>query len=277
MNMDNTFKISRFGKYFVYDLKRQWKNIGMLMLIFSLFPIIFYMIYMFFAAMFDGGLMKIFIGLEIDGPAGGTRFGVFAVMSTIFVMLFPSRAYGEITNKAKGSEWLMLPASRLEKFTSMMLISLVVIPLVYVVVYFLSDAFVCLLDKSCGDSLMSFRINKEIGSSDFVIPANGLWILASTIVGNAIVFLLGGLIFKKWKVVGTVLVLFALQMVFSGLLSVFITNADLDWWGNWFADWTIRHADSIDIWLNAFINFWLLLILAICGTWSWFRIKRLQH
>lgn len=275
--MDNTFKISRFGKYFVYDLKRQWKNIGMLMLIFALFPIIFYMIYMFFAAMFDGGLMKIFIGLEIDGPAGGTRFGVFAVMSTIFVMLFPSRAYGEITNKAKGSEWLMLPASRLEKFTSMMLISLIVIPLVYVVVYFLSDAFVCLLDKSCGDSLMSFRINKEIGSSDFVIPANGLWILASTIVGNAIVFLLGGLIFKKWKVVGTVLVLFALEMVFSGLLSAFITNADLEWWGNWFADWTIRHADSIDIWLNAFINLWLLLILAICGTWSWFRIKRLQH
>ncbi len=275
--MDNTFKISRFGKYFVYDLKRQWKNIGMLMLIFSLFPIIFYMIYMFFAAMFDGGLMKIFIGLEIDGPAGGTRFGVFAVMSTIFVMLFPSRAYGEITNKAKGSEWLMLPASRLEKFTSMMLISLIVIPLVYVVVYFLSDAFVCLLDKSCGDSLMSFRINKEIGSSDFAIPANGFWILASSIVENAIVFLLGGLIFKKWKVVGTVLVLFALQMVFSGLLSAFITNADLEWWGNWFADWTIRHADSIDIWLNAFINLWLLLILAICGTWSWFRIKRLQH
>ena len=275
--MDNTFKISRFRKYFVYDLKRQWKNIGMLMLIFALFPIIFYMIYMFFAAMFDGGLMKIFIGLEIDGPAGGTRFGVFAVMTTIFVMLFPSRAYGEITNKAKGSEWLMLPASRLEKFTSMMLISLIVIPLVYVVVYFLSDAFVCLLDKSCGDSLMSFRINKEIGSSDFVIPANGFWLLASTIVENAIVFLLGGLIFKKWKVVGTVLVLFALQMVFSGLLSAFITNADLEWWGNWFADWTIRHADSIDIWLNAFINFWLLLILAICGTWSWFRIKRLQH
>ena len=275
--MDNTFKISRFGKYFVYDLKRQWKNIGMLMLIFSLFPIIFYMIYMFFAAMFDGGLMKIFIGLEIDGPAGGTRFGVFAVMSTIFVMLFPSRAYGEITNKAKGSEWLMLPASRLEKFTSMMLISLVVIPLVYVVVYFLSDAFVCLLDKSCGDSLMSFRINKEIGTSDFVIPANGFWLLAANIVEYVSIFLLGGLIFKKWKVVGTALVLFALGMVFSGLFSAFITNADLEWWGNWFTDWAIRHADNLDLWLNALLNFWLLLILAICGTWSWFRLKRLQH
>lgn len=275
--MNNNFNFGRFGKYFVYDLKRQWKNIGMLVLTFALSPVIFYMLYMFFAALFDGGLMKLFSGMSIGGPSIWVRFGMAAVMISIFVMLFPSRAYGEITDKAKGSEWLMLPASRLEKFTSMMLISLVVIPLVYVVVYFLSDAFVCLLDKSCGDSLMSFRINKEIGSSDFVIPANGLWILASTIVGNAIVFLLGGLIFKKWKVVGTVLVLFALQMVFSGLLSVFITNADLDWWGNWFTDWKIRHADSIDIWLNAFINFWLLLILAICGTWSWFRIKRLQH
>lgn len=275
--MNNNFNFGRFGKYFVYDLKRQWKNIGMLVLTFALSPVIFYMLYMFFAALFDRGLMKLFSGMSIDGPSIWVRFGMAAVMITIFVMLFPSRAYGEITDKAKGSEWLMLPASRLEKFTSMMLISLVVIPLVYVVVYFLSDAFVCLLDKSCGDSLMSFRINKEIGSSDFVIPANGLWILASTIVGNAIEFLLGGLIFKKWKVVGTVLVLFALQMVFSGLLSVFITNADLDWWGNWFTDWKIRHADSIDIWLNAFINFWLLLILAICGTWSWFRIKRLQH
>lgn len=275
--MDNTFNFSRFGKYFVYDLKRQWKNIGLLMLIFALFPIIFYMIYMFFAALFDGGLLRIFSGLEIEGPTGWARFGVFAMMTVIFVMIYPSRSYGEITDKAKGSEWLMLPASRLEKFVSMILITLVVIPIIYIAVYLLSDAFVCLIDKSCGDSLMSFRINKEIGTSDFTIPANGFWILATKVVEYASIFLLGGLIFKKWKVVGTVLVLFALGMVFSGLLSIFITNADLEWWGNWFNDWTIRHADNFDLWINAFINFWILLILTICGTWSWFRIKRMQH
>lgn len=275
--MDNTFKISRFGKYFVYDLKRQWKNIGMLMLIFALSPVIFYMLYMFFAALFDGGLMKLFSGMSIDGPSIWVRFGMAAVMITIFVMLFPSRAYGEITDKAKGSEWLMLPASRLEKYVSMMLVTLLVIPIMYIVVYLLSDGLVCLFDKSCGGALMSFRINDLLRTTDIIIPANGLWIIIANTVQYAIIFLLGGLIFKKWKVVGTVLVLFALQMVFSGLLSAFITNADLEWWGNWFADWTIRHADSIDIWLNAFINLWLLLILAICGTWSWFRIKRLQH
>lgn len=275
--MNNNFNFGRFGKYFVYDLKRQWKNIGMLVLIFALSPVIFYMLYMFFAALFDGGLMKLFSGMSIDGPSIWVRFGMAAVMITIFVMLFPSRAYGEITNKAKGSEWLMLPASRLEKFTSMMLISLVVIPLVYVVVYFLSDAFVCLLDKSCGDSLMSFRINKEIGSSDFVIPANGLWILASTIVGNAIVFLLGGLIFKKWKVVGTLLANFAIGMFFSTLISMLFVNMDPVMVGEKFMNWTVRHADSVDLWLNGFINFWTLLIVAVCAIWIWFRLKRIQH
>ena len=275
--MNNTFNFSRFGKYFVYDLKKQWKNIGMLMLIFALFPIIFYMLYMFFAALFDGGLWKIFTGIAIAGPNVGVRFGIFAFMTTIFVMLYPSRAYGEITDKAKGSEWLMLPASKLEKFSSMMLISLVVIPIIYILIYFLSDALVCLFDKSCGDSLMSFRINEVINSSDFVIPANGFWLMAVNIVEYAIIFLLVGLIFKKWKVVGTVLALFVLGMVFSGVFSAFIINADLEWWGKWINDWTIRHADNIDFWLNAFINFWILLIVAICGTWSWFRLKRLQH
>ncbi len=275
--MSNTFNLSRFGKYLAYDLKRQWKNIGMLALIFALFPIIFYMLYMFFAGLFDGGLMKVFTGIEINGPAIRTRFGVFIAMTTVFVMIFPSRAYGEITDKAKGSEWLMLPASRLEKFTSMMLVTLIVIPLAYICVYFLSDGVVCLLDKSCGDSLMSFRINANIQDDSIMIPANGFWILAACIMENAIIFLLGGLVFKKWKVVGTLLVLFALQLILSGLLSAFITNADLEWWGNWFEDWTIRHADSLDLWLNAFLNFMLLLNLAICGTWSWFRIKRLQH
>lgn len=275
--MNNNFNFGRFGKYFVYDLKRQWKNIGMLVLIFALSPVIFYMLYMFFAALFDGGLMKLFSGMSIDGPSIWVRFGMAAVMITIFVMLFPSRAYGEITDKAKGSEWLMLPASRLEKYVSMMLVTLLVIPIMYIVVYLLSDGLVCLFDKSCGGALMSFRINDLLRTTDIIIPANGLWIIIANTVQYAIIFLLGGLIFKKWKVVGTVLVLFALQMVFSGLLSAFITNADLEWWGNWLNDWTIRHADNLDLWLNAFINLWLLLILAICGTWSWFRIKRLQH
>lgn len=275
--MNNNFNFTRFGKYLVYDLKRQWRNIGMLMLIFALFPVIFYMLYMFFAAIFDGGLVSLFNGVEITGPTQGVRFTVFGFVSTIFIMLFPSRAYGEITDKAKGAEWLMLPASRLEKFTSMTLITLIVIPLVFIIVYFFSDTLVCLFDKSCGDSLASFRINDVINTQDIIFPANGFWIIASNVIVSASIFLLGGLVFKKWKVVGTVLVLFAIGMVWSLGLSVLITNADLESWGSWIIDWKQRHADNLDLWFNGLVNAYILLVVAICEVASWFRIKRMQH
>ena len=275
--MNNNFNFGRFGKYFVYDLKRQWKNIGMLVLTFALSPVIFYMLYMFFAALFDGGLMKLFSGMSIDGPSIWVRFGMAAVMITIFVMLFPSRAYGEITDKAKGSEWLMLPASRLEKYVSMMLVTLLVIPIMYIVVYLLSDGLVCLFDKSCGGTLMSFRINDLLRTTDIIIPANGLWIIIANTVQYAIIFLLGGLIFKKWKVVGTLLANFAIGMFFSTLISMLFANMDPVMVGEKFMNWTVRHADSVDLWLNGFINFWTSLIVAVCAIWIWFRLKRIQH
>lgn len=275
--MNNNFNFGRFGKYFAYDLKRQWKNIGMLVLTFALSPVIFYMLYMFFAALFDGGLMKLFSGMSIDGPSIWVRFGMAAVMITIFVMLFPSRAYGEITDKAKGSEWLMLPASRLEKYVSMMLVTLLVIPIMYIVVYLLSDGLVCLFDKSCGGALMSFRINDLLRTTDIIIPANGLWIIIANTVQYAIIFLLGGLIFKKWKVVGTLLANFAIGMFFSTLISMLFANMDPVMVGEKFMNWTVRHADSVDLWLNGFINFWTLLIVAVCAIWIWLRLKRIQH
>ena len=275
--MNNNFNFGRFGKYFVYDLKRQWKNIGMLVLTFALSPVIFYMLYMFFAALFDGGLMKLFSGMSIEGPSIWVRFGMAAVMISIFVMLFPSRAYGEITDKAKGSEWLMLPASRLEKYVSMMLVTLLVIPIIYIVVYLLSDGLVCLFDKSCGGALMSFRINDLLRTTDIIIPANGLWIIIANTVQYAIIFLLGGLIFKKWKVVGTLLANFAIGMFFSTLISMLFANMDPVMVGEKFMNWTVRHADSVDLWLNGFINFWTLLIVAVCAIWIWSRLKRIQH
>jgi hypothetical protein len=275
--MNNNFNLHRFGKYFAYDLKRQWKNLGMLMLIFALFPVIFYLLYMFFAVLLDGGMGKIFLGLGINGPSVLFRAAVGIFAAAIFLMIFPARAYGEITDKAKGSEWLLLPVSRLEKFTSMMLTTLVVIPLVYFTIYFFSDFIVCLLDKSCGNALISIDINDLMDTSDFVIASNGLWLLIVNVMENAILFLLGGLLFKKWKVVGTLLANFGIGMVFSSAFSIFLANTDLIAFGDWAMDWVQRHADNLDVWLNAWIDIWFLVIMLLFGAMSWIRLKRIQH
>ncbi len=275
--MNNNFNLHRFGKYFAYDLKRQWKNLGMLMLIFALFPVIFYLLYMFFAVLFDGGMGKIFLGLGINGPSVLFRAAVGIFATAIFLMIFPARAYGEITDKAKGSEWLLLPVSRLEKFTSMMLATLVVIPLVYFTIYFFSDFIVCLLDKSCGNALISIDINGLMDTSDFVIASNGIWLLIVNVMENAIIFLLGGLLFKKWKVVGTLLANFGIGMVFSSAFSIFLANTDLIAFGDWAMDWVQRHADNLDVWLNAWIDLWFLVVMLLFGAMSWIRLKRIQH
>lgn len=275
--MNNNFNFGRFGKYFVHDLLGQWRNIGMLMLICALFPFIFYVLYMVFSIVFGGDAVDVFTkGVEVDGPSLLTRTIVFGFVAAVFTIVFPSRAYGEITDKAKGREWLMLPASRLEKFTSMMLVSIVVIPIVFFTAYLASDFLVCLFDGSCGKSILSCRFYDTFGDSDFVISINGFLIIVATVVEWVSIFLLGGLIFKKWKVVGTFIVNSAIGMLFIIVLGIFAPSM-AEWIEECFESWVMRNACYLDIWLNGFINFWLFLIVAVCGTLSWFRIKRLQH
>ena len=79
---NNTFSISRFGKYFVHDLKTQVKNIGMLWLVCVLMPVIFYATYMLFGNIFSPSGHLYFIKdigsgpKGIDGPILGVRFAV---------------------------------------------------------------------------------------------------------------------------------------------------------------------------------------------------------
>ena len=204
---NNTFDISRFGKYFVHDMKVQKRNIGMLLLVCALMPILFYCTYMLFGNIispsghlsFTGGLDGSHKG--IGGPIIGVRFAVMVLTAGLFTIVFPSRAYGGITDKKEGSAWLMIPASRLEKYLSMMLVCLIVVPLTFIAGYLLSDWLVCLMDPTCGKAMLSFDLNSEIEKSIDLpnLKLNGYWLIYATIIEYAITFLVGALIFKKWK------------------------------------------------------------------------------
>ena len=88
--MDNTFKISRFGKYFVYDLKRQWKKIGMLMLIFSL---LFGLIHLFGGLALKGYMClkkKDFVGFFSD------VISWYLLIIGLVLMLMPTSLFASI-------------------------------------------------------------------------------------------------------------------------------------------------------------------------------------
>ena len=210
------------------------------------------------------------------------RAGLFVSAAILFIMVFPSKAYGFITEKAMGSSWLMLPASRFEKFLSMMLTCLVVVPLVFFCTYLLSDALICLLDGKCGGSILSSwsKVIDINGSTEEIrLGANGTWFIVSWVLQTSSIFLLGALLFKKSKVLKTILALFVIAMVLFAVTvaAINIFNIDLPDLGLRFSQWARNHADHMDYWFNFWSNLELAVIVIGCGIWSWFRVKNIQH
>ena len=120
--MKNTFNPSRFGKYLAFDLKSRWSENRAFMTIWVLFPVIYYFLWLFFSVL-GNGFSSGFSDFHVGHPSIATRASAFAVVTILFMVFYPSKAYGFITEKAKGSAWIELPASRLEKYLSMMLIT----------------------------------------------------------------------------------------------------------------------------------------------------------
>ncbi len=156
------------------------------------------------------------------------------------------------------------------------------VPALFFLLYFCSDWFVCFFDRTCGDSLLTMKLNRENGLFNFgadgpVLVANGFWILYVFAAQNIAVFLLGGLLFRKWKVVGTIAALFGLNTLATVFMSMLIENVDFQHVGEKIAQWACAHADSINFWLNGLINLKVGLILAACGIGIWFRLKSIKH
>lgn len=282
--MNKSFSFNRFWKYFPFDLQTLRGNIGMMILLFGLAPVILYVFYMLFGNLFRGELLtNLLTDARLHGPSLGTRGGVFIAVTLIFTILFPSRAYGFLTEKRAGSSWLLLPVSRAEKFVSMLLCSLVAVPAAFFLLYFCSDWLVCLLDKTCGDALLTMKLNgadgilSNSGDDTPVLVANGFWILYAIAAEYVAIFLLGALLFRKWKIAGTIAALFGLSTVFSLMMGALFTNIDFNITAREIADWLGTHADGINFWLNGLINLKVGLVLAVCGTGIWFRLKSLKH
>ena len=281
--MDNTFNISRFGKYFVFDLKSRWKEHRIYMLFYALFPFLIYVTSILFGII-GNGFASTFSGVDPVRPELPLRIIAFTMMTGLFLITFPSRTYGFITDKAKGSNWTLLPASRLEKFLSMMLISLVIIPAAFLFVYLLGDSALCLIDKECGKSVFSAWMDRTSNGvmqldmdSPLTLGTNGLWIMVSGVLQTVSVFLLGALVFKKRKVLGTAFSLFGIMLVLTTILSVIINNCDFSNASSAAESWLYKHIDHLDTIFNFWGNLELAVVVIGCGLLSWLRIKKIQY
>ena len=275
--MNETFQLRRFWQYFRYDFMQVMRSHGRPLLLFAGLGLFYFLVQ---------GLLSLSFSGTWSYPGQAVRIGMFVVVCTV-MELYIARIYGHLTDRKAGSAWLLVPASRLEKYISMLLMVLVVIPVCVWAIYLAVDALLVLVFPAMSQPVVgsffsglstlmqSFAEMSGSESPIVVSPAGMVGILLLGHVINFLFFLLCGLCFRKYKISGGLLVIFILSMVLSILsaLALIPTFQHLDFDAGFEDEQALRLATSI---LNGFIAV-ACLVAAGLGWGVWRRIKTLQH
>lgn len=225
--MNNVFSAKRFGKYFLYDLNNAKSNFGISLLILGLLPIIIFMISELFSLLFNGAFTN-----NSDASLPGRIMGACVAVAVV-LMVGPVKLYGHVTDKRAGSSFLMLPASTFEKWLSMVLMVVLVLPVCFSCVYLLSDSLMgVIFPNSFGKPVFSLPLDEVKAFMAEQLPNVHFSIIGLTFanwVMYVLFFALGAIVFKKGKVGKCILVLFGLAMLFSLILTAIVgVSADAD-------------------------------------------------
>ena len=292
---NDIFNFRRFGKYFTTDFKTCWANYGLSLLTISLLsPLVLYVIIV---------TINQIMHNTWDGPDIGLRVFAFAVAMICMVVTMPVKCYGKITEKQYGSFWLTLPASRLEKFISMILMTCIIVPVSGALLYLGLDALICAFDHTCGQNLFaggtellqrmgeakdvtlnlideSITIEDATLAQEIVRQMNNPWMYIDEIFCFTLPFLLGAVFFRNGKTVKTFIALFAISTVTGMICSPIMTNWVMEMFNNLNED-----PDAILQMFNNKLFKNLVLIDTVTDTVTnlalmasiWFRIKTLKH
>lgn len=227
--MKDIFDIKRFGKYFLSEIKSAGANFGLSLALLSFMEVIVYLF---------AGLFSLMNSGQWDGTGIPLRSTTFCLCLFVMVISMPVKCYGHLTDLRSGSTWLMVPASTLEKFLSMVLITAVLIPAVFTGAYFCTDSIICAIDSSCGDSFIKILsdipgyLNEipDASAASFLTKLTSPWMYIDDSIGSILIFVLGAICFKKNKSAKTILTLIVISMAASMFMTPFtlriITDAN---------------------------------------------------
>ncbi|CAL1521658.1 hypothetical protein [Chitinophaga sp. MM2321] len=139
-------------------------------------------------------------------------------------LLFTSMAFSEFSNKEKGVNFLMLPASQFEKFITMFLIT----SIGFLLVYHLCAYSAYLIVVSVKYSISQQHIQNDW---DFFTERNGHVYFYYTYIFLHSVFLLGAVSFNKAPFIKTIVALFAVLFalyILNGLFSYILFGSKLE-------------------------------------------------
>ena len=178
----------------------------------------------------------------------------------------------------------MIPASKAEKYVSMLLVTLIVIPLLFFVVYFLIDGFLALVDPTYGQALLTGAMGayteiieglsalSNASPISYSTPGMVIYLIIGLFC-NFLYFLLCGICFKKNKLVIAIAILFGISLVFSLITGLAVPRYFSDVFGSMdetlVSEWMVRMLNISEA---------VTCIITVGLAWGvWRRIKTIQH
>ena len=196
--MNNIFSFDRFLKVLKYDLKMRVPAIATMFLGFMLLP----------------HVLHLFLNFG-SGFREGLRMELIGTMLFCISFFAPFSIYAAFREKHGVSSYLMIPASGLEKFASMMLVCIIIVPVAFFAGSLVVDSLFTLIFKDIYGGFISWQqFEAEFDLCNAIITI-------FSIVGAA---LLGNVLFKKRASAKTVLCLLALAFLYGTFITEYILD-----------------------------------------------------
>ena len=265
------FNGQRFWTYFKYDFTQMWRNHVKAAIVIGFSGLILYILGIAFNAVFRN---------VWEAPSLVARTVVF-LLAAFALELYQTRTYGYLTDRKKGAAWLMIPASGFEKWLSMLLMTLVVIPVAYLGTYTIIDSILSLADPTYGQLLVSAvadTVQKAQGdlaeaNNEYSTTWNLGFMFLPAVIGyicNFLYFLLCGISFRRNKILWAILILFGVSILFSTVMTTLGLQTHYDINDLAEAETVIRHIIHLTTVFSA-------VLAAGLATGIYLRIKTLKH
>ena len=284
--MNNTFEWSRFCKVVRKDFSNIWQNAGTSLLIITLLPILAWLLWWALSGI-----------EEMPAIVPEVRWCFIAGSVILAAMVSPSRMYRTANLQKEGIYFAMLPASKLEKYLSMLLFTIVVCPLMCFLGGMVLDYFLTLLPFGpynkwlwqtdyLADALDGYRAlasgtfpNADENMMLFVqsfTPGKAVLYGLVAYLSNVALFLFTTTIFKKHKVLQTLLwtwlISFVLNLILTPIMGAMMIS------GNWVEEF-LESADPIRSMNIAYwaATAWGMVLTVVFFWWAWYRLKHMKY
>ena len=274
---------NRFCKVVAKDFRNMWPMFGTTMIILAALP---------FAAWL---MMYVFGGRDAHMPAD-LRLIMIETVAYIAAIMAPSRMYRTWNLRNEGIYYAMLPASKAEKFCSALLFSLIVCPLAVYLGSMGLDVFLTVVpfgpwQEWIWQGEMGFPFTFDMSRlSEYAAAEDGaelflhlgwMWQVACWIgyISTVLMFLFTSTIFKRHKVLQTILWLYVINFVLSIVLVPVMVAVFSD---SSFMDWFMQLPDRMSgeqmvNWIFGLALGFNVLLTALFGWLSWRRLNRMAY